>query len=71
MVDQKSLPIAAAFIAAGLVLASLINVVGNRYSITTGERGITYRVDRLSGQIVLCLPGQPDTAWCQSVEVRN
>jgi len=69
MVHQKSLPVAAAFIATGLVLASLIHVVGNRYSIKTGEQGITYRVNKLTGQMVLCAPRLPE--GCRSVEVTD
>jgi len=53
MGDRKSLNVAAALIAAGLVLASLIYVVGNRYSISTGE-GNAYRIDRITGQISYC-----------------
>lgn len=57
MGNEKIIIKAAVIIAAGLVLSSVIDVVGNRYSMIDSSIDVmqrAYRIDALTGEVAEC-----------------
>jgi hypothetical protein len=63
---NKPIILAALLFLGGVIIGAMIP---NRWEIRVANRGIVWRLDRLTGHLEMCIPGQPPK--CEAAEPTN